>query len=73
MFRLMLPVSYGQSALYMLVLMESPLRLFIVRGYSSCLGEVPQSNSLKENSLNSNFSSLQFSLPQTLLVPLSLM
>lgn len=50
MFRLMLPVSRGQSSLYMLVLMESLLRLFIVRGYSSCLGKVQQSNSLKENS-----------------------
>ena len=50
MFRLMLPASYGQSSLYVLVLMESPQRLFIVRSYSSCLDKVQQSNSLKENS-----------------------
>lgn len=49
MFRLMLPVSYSQSALYTLVPMESPLRLFIVRSYSSCLGEVQQSNCFEEN------------------------
>ena len=46
----MLPASYGQSSLYVLVLMESPQRLFIVRSYSSCLDKVQQSNSLKENS-----------------------
>lgn len=62
-FRLMFPASYSQSSLYALALMESPLGLFIVRGYSSCLGKVQRSNCLKENFPLILICTLQFSLP----------
>lgn len=62
-FRLMFPASYSQGSLYALALMESPLGLFIVRGYSSCLGKVQQSDCLKENFPLVLICTLQFSLP----------
>lgn len=49
LFWFMLPVSYGQSSLYALMLVKSPLKFLTVRNYSSCLGKVQQSNCLKEN------------------------